>query len=337
MKRLVPSLLAIALAAVSMPAGGRQSALHYGVIAKYKVGGDGGWDYLTADPVGHRLYVSRGSHVMVISTDSGAVVGDIPDTNGVHGIAVDDRIGKGFTSNGRDNSVTVFDLKSLKVLGKIAVGRGPDGILYDKGLDRVITMNGQGGDITIINPASATVVGSVKLAGRPEAAVSDGKTLFVNIEDKSEIEHIDVKGLKSLGTWSLAPGEGPSGLAIDARHHKLFATCDGMFVVVDSNTGKVLGTPKLGGGPDAGDFDPRLGVAFGSCGDGTLGILSRDAGGNYTVSTSVPTVAGARTMALDTRTHRIYLSSAEYQPGSSGRRRPMVPGSFTIIVVGPTN
>jgi YVTN family beta-propeller protein len=335
MRRYASAALAFTLAALSLTAAAGQSPPHFGVIAKWKVGGDGGWDYLTADPVGHRLYISRGTHVMVVSTDTGAVVGDIPDTAGVHGIAIDAHLHKGFTSNGRDASVTVFDTHTLKTLGKITVGQGPDGILYDPGLDRVITMNGQGRNITVIDPNSQSVVGSVALDGRPEAAVSDGKTLFVNIEDKSEIQHVDVKGLRSLGTWSIAPGEGPSGLAIDARRHLLFATCDAKFVVVDSSTGKVMGTPKLGDGPDAADFDPKLGIAFGSCGDGTLTLLTRGSNGKYDVSTSVPTAPGARTMALDTRTHRVYLSSAEYQPGSTGRRRPMVPGSFTIVVVGP--
>ena len=306
----------------------------YGVVARLPVGGEGGWDYLTVDSDAHRLYVSRGTHVMVVDLTTGRLAGDIPDTPGVHGVALVPSLGRGYTSNGRDNSVTVFDLKSLKTLGKIPVGENPDAIVYEPTTKRVITCNGRSNDLTFIDPVAGKVVGTVKLTGKPEEPESDGRTLFVNIEDKSAIERVDLKTMRALGSWPIAPVEEASGLAFDAKRHLLMAVgSNKRMAVVDSRTGKVVATPPIGDGPDGAGYDPRRDLAFSSNGEGTLTILKRSKAGTYTTVQTLPTAPGARTMKLDPRTGLIYLSSARMEPGSG--RRPMVPGSFTILVVGP--
>lgn len=313
------------------------SAPEFAVTAKYAVGGEGGWDYVTVDSAAHRLYIPRGTHVMVLDEDSGKIIGDVAGTEGVHGVAVDERLGRGFTSNGRANTVTVFDLKTLATLGTIPVGQNPDAIAYDAASNRIVTCNGRSNDLSVVDPKTMKLVGTVKLAGRPEAAASDGAGFFVNIEDKSLVERVDLKAVKSLGTWSFAPGEGPSGIAVDTKRHVLFSVCsNGVMVAMDDRTGKILGTPRIGEGPDAAGYDPKLDLAFASNGEGTLTVVGRDAKGGYAPVGTVPTAPSARTMALDARTHRIYLASATPGPAVEGqRRRPMVPGSFTILVVAP--
>lgn len=313
-----------------------------GVIANYKTGGEGGWDYLTVDSKRHRLFISRSSHVQVMNTETGVVVGDIPNTPGVHGVAISDRTGTGYTSNGRDNSVTVFDLKTLKVAGKIPVGKGPDAILYDPSSRRIVTCNGQSNDVTVIDPQTGAITGTIKLTGRPEYPAADGKgRVFVNIEDKNQIEEIDLVGLKSVGKISLEPGDGPSGLAIDPKNKTLFATCgNNILAVADYNLRKLVSQPKIGNGPDAAAFDPKYGLAYSSNGqDGTITVVARKSNGTYYVADTVKTKVSARTMALDPKTHRIYLAYAELapaDPNATGRQRPrLVPGSFTILVVGP--
>jgi YVTN family beta-propeller protein len=333
--------ITLLLLSIASPILFAQSPPKYAVTDKWQVGGDGGWDYLTADSANRRLYVSRGTHVMVIDMDSGKVVGDIPNTSGVHGVAVSEKDGLGFTSNGRDNTATVFDIKTLKVMGSIPVGQRPDAIVYDKGSDRVFTFNGGGGDATAIDAHTQKVVGTVKLDGRPEFAASDEHgTMFVNIEDKGEIERFDARTLQVTAKWPLN-AESPSGLAIDAKHHLLFSVCDGSVMPVsDGMAGKVIATAKIGDGPDAAGFDPKWDLAFSSNGQtGTLTIAKRQKDGTY-VTEDVQTAVSARTMALDTKTHRVFLASAQMQPPAADapagqRRRQMVPGSFTIIVVGP--
>ena len=306
----------------------------YGIVAKYTIGGDGGWDYLTIDSADHRLYVSRSTRVTVVDTLSGKQIGEIPDTAGVHGIAIDRDLGRGYTSNGRDNSVTVFDLKTLKTLGKISVGQNPDAILYEPATRRIITCNGRSNDLSVIDPVTEKVVATVKLAGKPETPASDGKTLFVNIEDKSSIERVDLKSLTSRGTWSIAPVEEPSGLAFDKKRHTLYAVgSNKLMAAVDSNTGRVTATPAIGDGPDAAGFDEHRDLIFSSNGEGTLTILKRGKGDTYQTIETLTTVPSARTMTLDPKTGTIYLSSAQLVPGQG--RRAMVPGSFTILVVGP--
>lgn len=313
----------------------------YHVQKSISVGGDGGWDYLTADRASHRLYISRGTHVVVVDLEQEKVVGDIPNTPGVHGIALAPRLGRGFTSNGRENTVTVFDVKTLKEISRIKVGSNPDCILYDRPSNRVFTFNGGGGDATAIDAAEGKVVGTVALGGRPEFAVSDGKgEVFVNIEDKSEIVGFDAKTLAVKSRWSISPGDGPSGLAMDRQHRRLFSVCgNGMMVVVNADTGKVVATPAIGKGPDAAAYDPSSGNAFSSNGeDGTLTVIHETSPDQFEAAGTIPTKAGARTMALDPSTHNILLVTAKplaAQAGAQGRRRNYEPGSFVVLVVAP--
>jgi YVTN family beta-propeller protein len=272
--------------------------------------------------------------VIVVDTVTGKQIGEIPDTAGVHGIAIDRSLGRGYTSNGRDNSVTVFDLKTLKTLGKISVGQNPDAILYEPSVRRIITCNGRSNDLSVIDPVAGKVVATVKLAGKPETPASDGKTLFVNIEDKSSIERVDLGSMTSRGTWSIAPVEEPSGLAFDKKSHTLYAVgSNKLMAVVDSKSGKVIATPSIGDGPDAAGFDERRGLILSSNGEGTLTILKREKGNTYRTVQTLTTVPSARTMTLDPKTGLIYLSSAQLVPGQG--RRAIAPGSFTILVVGP--
>src|SRR5919108_3815723 len=247
------------------------AASGYHVLKKYKLGGEGGWDYLTIDPSSRRLYISRATHVIVIDADSGKPVGDIPDTPGVHGIVLAPEFTRGFISNGREGTVSIFDLKTLKTLNKVKAGDNPDAILYDPSSKRVFAFNGHSHDATAIDAEKGTVAGTIKLDGKPEFAVSDEKgEVFVNIEDKSELTVIDPKKLEAKSTWPLKPCEEPSGLAIDRKNRRLFAGCDNkLMAVVDADNGKVITTLPIGEGVDANGFDPDAKLAFASCGDGT--------------------------------------------------------------------
>jgi YVTN family beta-propeller protein len=314
----------------------------YHVINRFKLGGEGGWDYLTFDAKGGRLFISRSTHVMVVDAEKGTVLGDIPDTQGVHGIALVEELGKGYTSNGRTSSVTVFDLKTLKVLKQIPVGKNPDAIIYEPASKRVFTMNGASNDTTAIDTKTDTVAGTIPLDGRPEFAVSDEHGhVFVNLEDKSSVVEFDPSKLSVLARWPIAPGEEPSGLAIDRKHSRLFSTgANKTLVVLDAQTGKVVTTLPIGGGVDAAGFDPETGLAFSSNGDGTLTVIHEDSPEKFTVVENVATQRGARTLALDTKTHRVYLVTAEFGPPPAPtperpRPRPsIVPGTFTLLVVG---
>jgi YVTN family beta-propeller protein len=325
-------LAALAVAAVS----------GYHVVTTYKVGGDGGWDYLTADPDARRVFISRGTHVMVIDADSGKSVGDIPDTPGVHGIALAPQIAKGFTSNGREGTVTIFDNKTLAVSHKVKVGDNPDAILYDPASSRVFTFNGRSQDSTVIDAVTEKVLGTIKLDGKPEFAASDAKgEIFVNIEDKSELVAIDPQKMEVKAKWPLAPCEEPSGLSIDRKNRRLFVGCGNkMMAVVDADSGKVLATPAIGDGVDATTFDPETGLAFASCGaDGVLTVVKEEAPGKFTAE-NVPTQRGARTLALDAKTHNVFVVTAQFGPrpeptADNPHPRPaLVPDSFVILVVG---
>ncbi|MBV8208126.1 MAG: YncE family protein [Acidobacteria bacterium] len=325
----------------------------YKVLNTYKVGGEGGWDYLTADPNTHNVFISRGNHVMVINGDTGQPVGDIPGTDGIHGIALADSLNKGFTSNGRSNDVTVFDLKSLKETGKVKLegAQNPDAILYDPATKRVFTFNGRTSNATAIDATNDTVIGNITLDGKPETAASDGKGMvFVNIEDKSEIQQIDARNNKVVNTWSIKPCEEPSGLAMDQKNRRLFAGCHNkIMAVVNADNGKVVATPAIGAGVDANGWDPERKLAFSSNGDGTLTIVHQDGGDQYSVAQDLKTEPRARTMTVDTKNHRVYLVTADFQapppqaeapagaPAGQPAQRPrptMVPGSFRVIVVG---
>ncbi len=323
-------------------------------VHKIAAGGEGGWDYLTVDSDARRLYVSRGNRVMVVDLEKEAVVGEIADTPGVHGVAIVPELGKGFTTNGSDSSVTVFDLKTLKTTGKVKAGGTPDATLYDPASGRVFTFNHGTDDTTAIDPATATVAGTLALGGEPEGAAADGKGhVFVNIRSKSEIAEIDARSLTVLKRYPLAPGTRPTGLAIDTANRRLFSACGNQkMVVMDANNGAILGSAEIGRGADGCTFDPAKGLAYSSNGgDGTVTAVGETAPGKFGVVATIPTQASARTMAIDPRTHRLYLSAATAdttpmpenktdtkaatKPATKGGgRRRMVPGSFVVIVVG---
>ena len=308
----------------------------YHVIKTVPVGGDGGWDYIYVDSDARRVYISHGTHTVVMDADSYAVVGDIPDTQGVHGIAIASDLGRGFTSTGRTNDVTIFDLKTLKSIGNVKTDANPDAILYEPVTKRVFTFNGRGKNATAINAADGTVLGAIDMGGKPEFAAADGKgTVYVNNEDTSALYHLDAKSLKELHHWPLAPCKSPSGLAIDQKNRRLFSVCDEkVMAVTDADTGKVVATPAICDGPDASAFDPSTGYAFASCGDGNLTVIHEDSPDKYTVVENVPTKKSARTMGLDLKTHNIFLPAADFDPPAPGERRgKMKPGSFVIVVV----
>jgi DNA-binding beta-propeller fold protein YncE len=329
--------LVVAITAVALAAAGPG----YKVVNTYKVGGDGGWDYLIADGAARRLYISRATHVIVLDLDSGKTVGDIADTPGVHGIALAPELGRGFVSNGREGTVSIFDLKTLATISKVKAGENPDAILYDPATRRVFTFNGKSQDSTAIDAAKGTVLGTIKLDGKPEFAASDGKgEIFVNIEDKSELTAIDSNKLAVKSTWPLAPCESPSGLSIDRKNRRLFVGCDNkMMAVVDADSGKVLATPAIGDGVDATTFDDETGLAFASCGEGVLTVVREESPDKFSVAENVPTQAGARTLALDSKTHNVYLVTAKFGPPPAATadnphpRRSILPDSFVVLVV----
>ncbi|HEY8670022.1 MAG TPA: YncE family protein [Terriglobales bacterium] len=339
MKRLFSGLIA-ALMFGSL-AYAADPGLH--VIKTYKLGGDGGWDYLKIDPDSRRLFISRSTHVIVIDADSGKSVGDIPDTPGVHGIALAPDLGRGFTSNGREGTVSIFDLNTLKPISKVqAVGENPDAILFDPATKRVFTFNGRSSNSTAIDAATGEIVGKIALDGKPEFAVSTGTgEIFVNLEDKSELLALDPKDLKVKSRWPLTPCKEPSGLAIDVKNRRLFAGCDNkMMAVINADTGKVITTLPIGEGVDANGFDPETGFAFASCGEGMLTVVKEDSPNKFSVAQNVKTERGARTMALDTKTHQIYLVTAQFGPAPAAtaqqpRPRPAIlPDTFEVLVVG---
>ena len=313
----------------------------YHVIHTYKLGGEGGWDYLTIDSAARRLYISRATHVVVLDADSGKLVGEIPETPGVHGIALAPELGRGFVSNGREGTVTIFDIKTLKLIAKVKAGENPDCILYDPATKRVFTFNGRSHDSTAIDAATGNVLGTIKLEGKPEFAVSDGKgELFVNIEDKSLLDAIDPQKLEVKASWPLAPCEEPSGLAIDRKHRRLFSGCDNkMMAVVDADSGKVIATPPIAEGVDASAFDPKTELAFASCGEGVLTVVHEESSNKFTVKENVPTQPGARTMALDEKTHQIYTVTAKFGPPPAPTaenphpRRTILPDTFVVLVL----
>src|SRR5580700_6679650 len=328
----------VVLAAVAWAATGPG----YHVVTTYKVGGDGGWDYLTTDSDARRVYISRGTHVMVVDADSGKSVGDIADTPGVHGIALAPELGRGFTSNGREGTVSIFDIKTLTTSSKVKVGDNPDAILYDPATKRVFTFNGKSQDSTVIDAATGKVLGTIKLSGRPEFAASDEKgTVFVNIEDKSELTAIDANKMTVKAKWPLAPCESPSGLSIDRKNRRLFSGCDNkMMAVVDADSGKVLATPAIGDGVDATAFDDETRLAFASCREGVLSVIREESAAKFSEAETVPTQQGARTLALDSKTHNVYVVTANFGPAPPATtenphpRPAILPDTFVVLVVG---
>jgi DNA-binding beta-propeller fold protein YncE len=313
----------------------------YHVVRTAAVGGEGGWDYLSVDTATRRLFVTRGTHVMVLDQDSLRVVGDLAGTAGVHGVAFADALNRGFTSNGRDSTATVFDLRTLQPTGTVHLGAaGPDAILFDPATNRVFTFNGRSASATAVNAQSLAVEGQVPVGGKPEAGVADGRgTVYVNVEDKGEIAVIDSRALAVTRRIALPDCEEPSGLALDDAHHRLFSVCgNGKMVVVDAGTGAVVATVPIGAGTDGAAFDASTGMAFSSNGgDGTVTVVGATAAGSYAAVQTVPTRRGARTIALDRRTGHLYVVTAEFGPAPAPTaenprpRRTLVPGSFVVI------
>ena len=306
----------------------------YQLLKTIKVGGDGGWDYLTVDSDTHRLYVSRGNRVQVVDVEKGEVVGEVKDTPGIHGIALVPKRKNGFTSNGGESTVTIFDLETLKETARVKVGTKPDAIIYDPFSDRVFTFNAGSSDATAIDTETGKVAGTVKLGGKPEFAVADEKGMvYVNIENKDEVVAFDAKELTVKDRWSVAPGKKPSGMSMDRAKRHLFVTCGNeKMVILDADKGKVLGSVTIGKGTDACAFDPGAKLAFSSNRDGTLTVVEEKKG-EYQVLANVMTQNGARTMALDPKTHNVYLVTAKFKAGGGGRPTPE-PDTFVVLVVG---
>ena len=324
-------------AAIFSQAAAKPSASGYHVIKTVPVPGDEGWDYVYVDSDARRVYISHATHVVVMNADTYAIEGDIPETPGVHGITIASDLGRGFISNGRGNSVSIFDVKTLKTLGTAKTDANPDAIIYDPSSKRVFTFNGRGKNSTIINAADGAVVGTIPLGDKPEFAVPDGKgTVFVNGEETSNLVALDSQTLKETHRWPLAPCKSPSGLAGDLKSRRLLAVCDDkVSAVVDADSGKVIANPAIYEGPDAAAFDPSSSYFFASCGDGNITVIHEDSPDKFTVVDTVPTKKSARTMGLDLKTHKIFLPSAEFEPPAPGERRGKIkPGSFAIIVVG---
>ncbi len=312
----------------------------YRLTKKLNLGGEGGWDYLIFDSQRRRVFISRGTHTLVVDA-AGKKVGDISSTLGVHGIALAPDLNRGFTSNGGSNTVTMFELNSLKTVREInAKGENPDAILYDPASRRVFAFNGRSHDATVIDAMAGQVIGNIPLDGKPEFARADGAGhIFVNIEDKSEISEIDSHELKVVNTWPLAPCQEPSGLAFDVAHKRLFTGCNNrMMAVVDSDSGKVVTTIPIGDGVDANAFDPGTGFVFASCGEGTLTVAHQDSPDKYTVVENLATQKGARTMTLDPKTHTVYLVTAGFgpppapTPDNPNPRPAILPDSFTLLI-----
>jgi YVTN family beta-propeller protein len=342
------SVLLLAMASGWLPASQAApvSAERYEIVAKYAVSGAGGWDFVSVDEKRHRLYVSRGDHVQILDTASGKIVGDLPGTAGVHGIAIADDLGLGFTSNGRSDSVTVFDLDTLAAIDTVKVtGTNPDAILYEPYSKRILTFNGKSANVTAIDAATRKVVGTIAVSGKPEVAVSDGRgRVFVNIEDRNSIAVIDATTLTVSKYWSLGTCDGPTGLAIDQQRNRLFSVCQNKkMIVIDANSGSVVQELPIGAGVDGAAFDAGLNLAFSSNGEGTLTIVKSDESGRFAVADTVETQKSARTITLDSTTHRIYLPAASFTPPpqptpEQPKPRPsMIPGSFVILVLAPKN
>ena len=330
---VLAALLATVTLAVAAP------AVNYHLAQTYVLGGSGGWDYLTYDTASKRLFISRGTHVMVVDPVTGKIVGDIPNTPGVHGIALAPELGKGFTSNGADGSVTVFDLSTLATIATIQTSaKNPDGIAYDPVTSRVFTFNGGSNDATVIDARTNAVVATIPLGGRPEFPAVDGRGMvYDNVESTSEIVAIDAASAKVVSRFPLGSCLHPSGLSMDAVHRRLFTACTGEMGVVDADNGKLVNTIPTGAGTDATRFDPATGLAFASNGrDATLTIVHEDAPDRFTLVQNAKTVLGARTMALDPQTGDVFLVTAKLiaNPNATSYRDryTAVPGSFELLV-----
>lgn len=332
MRKVLSGLFAVFLLSVSHSFA--QSSLQ--VSDTFYIRSGGWWDYILADSASEKLYVSHGTQVNVLNKNTGDSLGIIPNTMGVHGIALLHALNKGFTSNGRSNNVFVFDLNTLQVTDSIATGQNPDAIFYEDYSKKIITCNGKSDNISVIDPSTLKVVATIDVKGKPETAVSDGEgNVFINNEDKSEIEVVDMKAIRLVHSWSIAPGEAPSGLSIDRKTKRLFAGCDNrLLMVIDAATGKVITRIPIGNGCDGTAFDAGTKMVYSSNGEGTLTVIKEISKDKFQVVKNLPTKPGARTLSVDPSTHVIYLPTADFSKPAAGEKRPpMIPGSFQVLVV----
>jgi len=308
----------------------------YRIAKSIPLTGDGGWDYLSVDEVNQKLFVSHSSQVNVVDLKTGKELAVIPETNGVHGIAIANDLNKAFISCGKDSSVSVVDLTSFKLLAKVqGTGKNPDCILYDQFSKKVFTFNGRSSNSTVIDANTLKIIATIPLTGKPEFAQTDGKgKIFVNIEDKSSLAIINAVTLKVDKLWSIAPGEEPSGLAYDKANNRLFSVCGNKLMVVsDAVSGKVITTAPIGDGCDGVAFDPATQRIFASNGEGTVTVIQQISADQYKVLENLPTQAGARTITVNKTTHHIYVSGGEYEPGTG--RRPVKPNTFKVLDIEP--
>lgn len=336
---MLAALPLLALAAPFQQAQAAPAAANFHVLSRIKLGGDTGWDYLRFDAQRRHLFVSHGDRVLVLDMDTHKQIGSIPDTSGVHGIALAPALHRGFTSNGKSASVTMFDLDSLKVLATITgTGKKPDAIVYDPASGHVLTFNGNSDTASVIDPEQRAVIDTIALPGRPEFAVSDGiGHVYVNIEDISTLVEIDSRRNKAMHSWPLASCRSPSGLAMDTAHHRLFSVCDNrIMAVTDAIDGRQIATVPIGDGPDAVTFDAARSMIYSSNGDsGTITAVHEDDADQFSVTATIPTQLSARTLALDPKLDRLYLSAARFGVAQkAGERAPIKPGSFAVLVVG---
>jgi len=336
-----------AFGVISILSGLSQSAPQaaYAIQHRFHLSGDEGWDFLASDPGSGRLFISHGSQTQVMDERSGALLGAIPDTKGVHGIALAAEFGKGYISCGKDTSLIVFDLKTLATLRKVkSTGNNPDAILYDPFSKRIFAFNGKSNSATVLDPASDSVVATIPLGGKPEVAVTDGKgRLFLNLEDKGLLAVLDAKAGKVVATWPLAPGEEPSGLAIDAGSGRLFSVCaNKLMIVLDGATGKRLATVPIGSGVDGVAYDAAEKRIFASNGEGTLTIVQASDKDEYRVLQTLPTQKGARTITVDPKTHHVFLPTADFGPAPAPTpehpksRPPVIPNTFVVLDIAPS-
>ncbi|MEY2482935.1 MAG: hypothetical protein QOK24_1463 [Verrucomicrobiota bacterium] len=316
----------------------------YKLVQEIPIGGEGGWDILTIDSAAHRLYLSHATKVVVVDLDKNAVAGEIADTPGVHAFMAVPGLNRGFSANGKENKSSVVDLTTLKTIEKVDTGKNPDAIAYEPTKGEVYIFNHSGTSVTVIEAKSAKVVSTIELGGTPEFAVADNAAgrVYCNLEDKSEVVAIDSTKHEVVSRWSLAPGKEPTGIALDAAHHRLFAACNNkMMVMLNTETGKVVATVPIGSGTDGCAFDPGTQLAFASCGEGVTTIAKEETPDKLTVVQTLKTEPRARTMEVDPRTHRIYLPCAQFQPapspspGASPGRPTVVPNTFKLLVYAP--
>jgi DNA-binding beta-propeller fold protein YncE len=314
-----------------------QNSKLYKQVAKFDVGGDGGWDYITFDPSSNRLFIGHSTEITVVDAENGKKTGSIP-AKGAHGVAIVADKNLGFSSNGRAGTVTVFDLKTLQPKQDIKAGENPDAIIYDRYSKKVLVMNGRSKDMMVIDPDSLKIVQTIPLGGKLEFAATDPGHAYVNVEDTGEIASVNTKTWKAEKRWKLAGCEEPSGLAIDEKTHHLFSVCgNSKMMIVDTNDGHIISTVPTGDGTDGAAFDPELGCAFASNGaDATLTVVNRGSDGKYQVAGNITTQKGARTVAVDPKSHRVFLPTAELGPPAEGQRRPSIkPGTFVVLVYAP--